>query len=508
MLPGVLVLLVPRSMSLAVTEYLESAQIKIDREQWQAAKADLEQAASIEPRRWDIHFNLGVILAKQQQYQQAIERYRQAIALKSDYDWSYNKLGEAFLNSGRTSDAVQAFIQAVTLNQNNPLFYYNLGEALVQKDAVERGVICFRQAVQLNPQDYKLQYQLGQSFRNQSLIVESIGCFCRAIELNYNYALAYIALRYTKLDSAQKKRLIDFYQQILIDRPHQPEALANLAELLAESDNLADAITFSRQAVQAKVVRDNSNLAQADWKFKQKAPDFIIIGAGKSGTTSLYRYLGRHPQILLPNKKELRFFDRNFERGYQWYLAQFPGICDREDWLTGEASPSYFFTPHTAQRLYNFAPQTKIIVMLRNPAERAISGYYQNRKLGIDRRTLAATVEGEIANIQSKSEAELAYGGSIITEGLYYYKLQRWLKIFPRQQFLIIKSEDFFANPGALVATTCNFIGLPVAANHKYLKHNAGSYPQVALEIKQQLQDFYRLHNQRLADFLGKDFNW
>ena len=495
-------------MSLAIAEYLKSAAEKIAQSQWQEAKLNLEQAVSIEPRRWDIHFNLGVILAKQKQYTQAAAKFQRAIAIKPDYDWSYNNLGEAFLKLERVGDAVQAFIQAVTLNQNNPLFHYNLGEALIKKNSLDRATECFREAMALNSQDCELQFKLGKSFRNQGLIAESITCFCKAIELDSNYTFAYISLRYTPTEAEQRDRLIDFYQKILVDYPHQPEAMANLAELLAVQGNISEGITFSRQAVQAKTVRENPNLAQADWHFKKKAPDFIIIGVGKSGTTSLYRYLGKHPQILLPNKKELRFFDRNFERGYQWYLAQFPSICDRSDLLTGEASPSYFFKPHAAQRLYDFAPETKIIVMLRNPVDRSISGYYQNQKLGIKHETLEATIEREIEIINQKSEAELAYGGSILGESLYYYKLKRWMKIFPRNQFLIINSQDFFSHPAKFMAETFQFLDLPVVDRDKYQKHNVGSYPQVTSEVKQQLKDFFVPHNQKLAEFLNTNFSW
>ena len=494
-------------MCLAVAEYLKSAQAKIVQEQWQEAKIDLRRAVEIEPWRWDIHFNLGVISTKQQQYEQAADKFQQAIKLNPDFDWSYNNLGEILLKLGRTGDAVQSLIRAVTLNQNNPLFYYNLGQALLQKDSTERAVVCFRQAVDLNPTEAELQYKLGQTFRDRGLLAESIRCFCEAIKLNSNYHLAYIALRYTRLDPGQKANLINFYQQILLDSPHQPEALANLAELLAESDNLGDAIIFSRQAVQAKTVRDNPRLAQAEWKFKQKAPDFVIIGAGKAGTTSLYRYLGKHPQILLPNKKELRFFDRNFERGYQWYLAQFPGICDRSDLLTGEASPSYFYEDQAAQRLYDFAPEIKIIVMLRNPVERTISGYYQNRKLGINQLTLAAIVEQEIADINARNEAQLAHSSGILGQSLYYYKLKRWLGIFPKNQFLIFKSENFFANSAESMAETFDFLSLPNVNNHHYSKHNKGSYPEVSSEIKQQLKSFFAPHNQKLAQFFNMDFN-
>ncbi len=492
---------------IAIAEYLKSAEEYIAQEKWQEAKINFQRAIEIEPHRWDIYFNLGVICLKQQQYEAAVNKFEQAIRIKPDYDWSYNNLGKAFLKLCRPKDAVQSFIQAITINQNNPQFHYNLGEALVQKNAVDRAIVCFRQAVELDPKDHELQFRLGKSLRNQGLTEEAVECFCRAIKLNPNYTFAYISLRYTKLEPKQRDRLIDFYQQILIDHSQQPDALANLADLLATQGNIAEAIAFSRQAIQIKTIKENPQFAGFDWQIKKKAPDFIIIG-GKSGTTSLYRYLGDRQQILLPNKKELRFFDRDFDYGYEWYLAQFPGIGDRVDLLTGEASPSYFFSPHVAQRIKNLASQTKLIVLLRNPVERTISDYYHNQKAENNSLTLEQLINSEITRLEQKSEQELSYGGGLLSQSLYYYKLKRWLNIFPRNQFLILKSEDLFTNSSILMRKVLDFLNLPNMHKHDYQKHNAGFYSQVKSNLKSKLKSYFKPHNQRLEEYLNMNFNW
>lgn len=495
-------------MNLAIAEYLKSAQELIEQEKWHEAKLNLQQIIELEPHRWDVYFNFGVILTKQQHFEEAIDKFKQAIEIKPDYDWSYNNLGELFLKIDCISDAVQSFIQAITINQNNPQFYYNLGTALLKKGSEDQAVFCFLQAKELNSEDHELQFKLGKVLRDQGLISDAIACFCQAIELNHNYSFAYISLKYTKLDSAQRKHLINFYQKILLDHPLQAEALANLSDLLAAQGNVADAITFSRQAIQSKTVQSNPELANTDNQFKKEAPDFIIIGAGKSGTTSLYRYLGHHPQVLLPNKKELRFFDQNFDYGYQWYLAQFPAISDRDDLFTGEASPGYFFCPQVAQRIYDFAPQSKIIVMLRNPVERSISDYYQHKKSGSNCPTLEETIKTEIATLEQKSEAELAYGGGTLSQSLYYYKLKRWMGIFPRNQFLILNSDRFFANLPDSMTQVFHFLGMSNTLNNSYKNYNVGSYPQPQASTRKQLSNFFTPHNQKLEEYLQMDFNW
>lgn len=445
------------------------------------------------------------------QHQQAIKSFKQAIVSNPNCDRSYYNLAEALLRAGKIDDAIISFSQAIAINRVNPQYYYNLGEAFIKQNSFKQALVCFRQALKLNPQDCQLQFQLGKSFRNQGLNKEAITCFCRTIKLDPHYIPAYISLSYIKLEPEWLERLVSFYRQILIEHPNIPEALANLAEILAEQDNLTEAIAFSRQAIYTKTIRDNPHLAEINWQPKKiKAPDFIIIGAGKCGTTSLYKYLDRHPQIFLPNKKELRFFDKNFNYGWEWYLSQFPSICDRPDLFTGEASPSYLFLPHVAQRIKDFAPQTKLIVMLRNPVDRSISNYYQNKKAGQQYKTLAATIQQEILRLDRKTEQQLSYGSGLLSQSLYFYKLKRWMKIFPKDRFLILISEKFFANPATSLQQVFKFLDLPnIPIPHdNYQKYNTGSYPQASDAIRTQLKDFFSVHNQRLENYLQMNFNW
>ena len=111
-------------------------------------------------------------------------------------------------------------------------------------------------------------------------------------------------------------------------------------------------------------------------------PDFIIIGAARCGTTNLYRNLTQHPYIVPAFRKEVHFFDHtsNFKNGVAWYRAHFPLLLykhykqvRKQDIVTGEASPYYIFHPHAPKRAFEIVPQVKLIVMLRNPVDRAYS---------------------------------------------------------------------------------------------------------------------------------------
>jgi len=384
-----------------------------------------------------------------------------------------------------------------------------LAQLQLENQQWQKAIASLRQVLESNPQDDSLQFQLGKHLRNLGLIEEAIICFYCTLRLNPHHSQVYTSLSYIDLPSQWRDRLIELYREILARHPNISEALANLAQLLSENDDLSEAIAFSRRAIYTKTIQENPQLSKINWAAtKQQPPDFIIIGVGKAGTTSLYKYLSHHPQILLPNKKELRFFDRNFNRGSQWYLAQFPTISDYPDFLTGEASPSYFFLPHVAQRIKDFAPKTRLIVMLRHPVTRTISNYYQNKKTGAQTKTLAESIQQEIKALNQKSEQQLSYGGGLISQSLYYYKLKRWLKIFPREQFLILNSESFFAHPAKSMQKVAQFLDLPVVNHHKYLQYNTGSYPEANECIKQQLANFFLIHNQRLEELLEIKFNW
>ena len=108
-------------------------------------------------------------------------------------------------------------------------------------------------------------------------------------------------------------------------------------------------------------------------KHFRRKPDFVIIGAQKSGTTSLYHYIVQHPEIEPASKKEIKFFDIHYSEGEKWYLSHFPPKYPWADnRITGEGSPEYMYLPWAAERLIEFLPETKLVAILRNPVERAI----------------------------------------------------------------------------------------------------------------------------------------
>ena len=252
-------------------------------------------------------------------------------------------------------------------------------------------------------------------------------------------------------------------------------------------------------------------------KNNNKPPHFIIIGTQKGGTNSLYHYLIQHPQILPATQKEIHYFSLNYQKGWQWYQSQFSSEADGINYITGEGSPYYLFHPQVPQRVYQNCPETKLIVLLRNPVERAISHYYWEVKLGLESLSFPEAIIQEhqrLAGEVEKLEEDPNYYSynhqhfSYLSRGIYVHQLQRWLEYFPQQQFLFLQSEAFYDNPKTVVNQVFEFLGLEPYALPKYPVMNANAYPKVSQTLYQRLKDYFEPYNQQLIDLLNLNFNW
>jgi hypothetical protein len=249
-------------------------------------------------------------------------------------------------------------------------------------------------------------------------------------------------------------------------------------------------------------------------------PDFLIIGAQKAGTTSLFQTLSSHPGIAGAAGKEVHFFDYNFQRGERWYRAHFPTVLAR--WsgrfkLAGEASPFYVFHPLTPARVAQFAPQAKLIVLLRHPVERAYSHYHHQVRLGLEPLTFVEALDQEAERLIGEFEKLLAdatyysfnyQNYSYLARGMYADQLTRWFRFFPRYQFLILKSEDYYADPEPVVARVLEFLDLPAGPPLPTHAVNTGDYEPLKPALREALVDFFAPHNERLYDLLDRDFGW
>ena len=259
-------------------------------------------------------------------------------------------------------------------------------------------------------------------------------------------------------------------------------------------------------------------------------PDFIIIGTMRGGTTSLYSYLTEHPNIGPAYMKEVHFFDVYFSKGLHWYRAQFPSSVQKyytervqkQNFITGEARPYYLFHPHAPKRIAKTLPQVKLIVLLRNPVTRAYSHYYHevaggHEKIATFEEAIACEEEriAKEAELLAKNEQYISYNHrhfSYLARGIYVDQLKVWMNLFPKEQFLILKSEDFYADPAAGLKQALDFVNVPdlslKAQKEEYEQLNTTTPPRMNPATRKRLREYFEPHNSRLYKYLGVDFGW
>ncbi len=203
-------------------------------------------------------------------------------------------------------------------------------------------------------------------------------------------------------------------------------------------------------------------------------PDFLIIGAGKSGTTSLYNYLIKHPNIHAAKDKEINYF---FRRWTTYYRPNFPSIFSKFyaikikkcHFVTGESTPFYLIHPLVPKLVKNKIPRAKIIIVLRNPIERAYSQYNHQFREKNEKLSFEKAIESEKIKTMEDWKKLNEWGEenrsherySYLEGGLYYKQIKGWFDQFPLKQFLIIDAETFFINPSMILNQVFEFLGVP-----------------------------------------------
>lgn len=248
-----------------------------------------------------------------------------------------------------------------------------------------------------------------------------------------------------------------------------------------------------------------------------KMPDFIIIGTQKGGTTSLYNYLKMHPEVKLHRNKEVHFFDKYYSRGVTWYRSWFPfKIYGKK--ITGEATPCYMFYPGAIKKMKAVLPKAKIIVLLRNPVERAYSHYQMEKRKGREKLSFEEAIEQEKSRLEQeriKLEQRDSYFSKILanhsylSRGLYAEQLKRLFMYYDKSQVLIIDSKKFKTNTKVTLGEIYSFLELNQFQNRELQRNkNVHTYPPMDEKTKKYLKDFFREPNEELFGLLNRKLDW
>lgn len=248
-------------------------------------------------------------------------------------------------------------------------------------------------------------------------------------------------------------------------------------------------------------------------------PNFIIIGVQKGGTSSLFKYLIQHPNVVPGYKKEVKFFDGNYHKGLDWYRYNFPLSAEMSDPArrTGEASPSYVFHPLVPQRIKEVLPDVKLILLLRDPVARAYSHFQGNIRKGQENLSFEEAIDQEESRLKGERDSIIADQHypmykylvySYLARGIYIDQIRNWLESFPREQILVLRSEDLFQSPQNVYARVLNFLGLADYQLDNFDVYNYGRYDLMDTETEKRLREYFNPFNQELYNFLGMDFGW
>ncbi len=270
-------------------------------------------------------------------------------------------------------------------------------------------------------------------------------------------------------------------------------------------------------------------------------PSFIIIGGARAGTTSLYAYLISHPNVLPATRKETAFFNYAYHPNLDWYRMYFPTASEQEKMkkqrgqkimITGEATPSYLIDPLVPKRISEMLPNVKLIVLLRNPIDRAFSHYHHNVLSGIEKLPFEQAIKKESERINESFEelknekfidndnfasyflrlmtfkTKNYFKFSYLHSGKYYEHLKNWMSIFPKKQLLIIKSEDFFYDPKNIFKHVQDFLDLPYFDLGLYDRHFEIKYQPMNYNLRKSLKEYFEPYNSKLYKYLSIDFQW
>jgi hypothetical protein len=246
-------------------------------------------------------------------------------------------------------------------------------------------------------------------------------------------------------------------------------------------------------------------------------PTFLLVGAKRAGTSSLYRYLTLHPQVHpCVSGKGTHYFDVGYRRGWRWYRSSFP-LAARGG-ITGEASPYYMFHPLAPPRIAAALPEARLIVVLRDPVERAWSHYHNERRLQAEPLSFEDAVGSEPERLAGQAERMAADPGyhsfawrhhSYLARGRYAEQLERLYELFPPGQVLVVQSELLRADPNRALEDVWRFLGLaPFTVRDRFEIKPNHSHETMAAATRERLNAYFAEHNRRLYRLPGVGFRW
>ena len=227
-------------------------------------------------------------------------------------------------------------------------------------------------------------------------------------------------------------------------------------------------------------------------------PHFICIGTQKGGTTYLHGLLDKHPQVFLSSPKELHYFSLNYLKGIDWYSSFFD--CAKSSQICGEFTPYYLFHPLAPSRINKVLPAVKILILLRDPVERAVSHYFHSKRLGFEDLSLHEALAEESTRLLNAEES-LNSGRphfshqhhSYLSRSRYESQILRYRETFPESQIKIYRSESLFLDSGKVWSDLLNWLGLDWFPCPAFAERYSGSAERQAFSSLLETNDMRKM---------------
>ena len=261
-------------------------------------------------------------------------------------------------------------------------------------------------------------------------------------------------------------------------------------------------------------------------------PDFIIIGSGRAGTTSLYNYLIQHPNIITSfshreqKAADLHFFEYMISSSTNWYRSHFPTkiskkllqLRTKSSVISGEFTSTYMYHPFVPKRIFDLIPNIKLIVILRNPVDKVYSAFSQQFQFKEFTSSFEDYIESELKRIKiTENEPDLKTFNedfesiavpNILRHGIYHTYLKKWLELFSKKQIYVVDSKDLHDNTQETLDNIFKFLEIPPVNIPDTSKINVGKYSKMDTLTRRRLLDFFSPFNDKLNYLLGTKFHW
>ena len=476
--------------------------------------------------------------SKSNDIDKAIKIYQDSFDVVSseNMEIAHEELGKILLKvsirQGNFDRSIAFFEKALASQPSQPWLHYNLGLNFSKIAQLDRAIQCYHKALELNANFWPALLELSLLFEEQGSLDKAWEYRLKALQIKPNLPRKYFDSEFLKLASIENRELLKKILNKNLEKTIdvKPPQYFRIGYLLGAMGEISEAVPYYQKVIYLKLKEFYPEFVDRHWEHgKLKEPNFLIIGVAKCGTTALYDYMSQHSLLLPAVQKEPQYLktlvpklDR-IQVPEDWsllkpekrlYLAHFPPRADDSKFITGEASTSNI-VPGVEKIVYNWFPNIKLIAILRHPVKRAISAYYHHLKSNRPKHSLATSLKISLNELDiGRKSAQISdiprhQQGDILKSGLYIYLLERWMKLFSREQFLILSNEDLAQDPAGVMKQVFNFLGLPEDRNISYTPRNVGNYPKdIDPDLLSRLQDFYRPYNQQLEEFLGRKFNW